>query len=114
LDDGVQPGRVAAARVDRHAMKARRHASGVYQSVGWFVERRAPTGETRSRTVPQHETSRLPVDLVILEVGVDGCAYRWMECPGTEALQDLEAFQLVLDRILHLGEVQLDLRPVER
>src|SRR3954447_21214914 len=47
---------------------------------------------------------------MLSEVGVDGGAHGGMEAGRAEALEQLEALQLVLDRILHLGEPQLDAR----
>ena len=43
---------------------------------------------------------KLPVDSVLFEVGVHSAAYGRIEVGGTEAIEQFEAFQLVLDRIL--------------
>ena len=45
---------------------------------------------------------------MLFEVGVDSGAHGSMEARGTEGLEQLEALQLVLHRILHLGETQFD------
>ena len=51
-------------------------------------------------------SSRLPVDPVILDIRIHRGAYRRIE--GTEAIEELEALELVLHRIFHLGETQFD------
>ena len=54
--------------------------------------------------------SEFPIHRVLFEVSIDRGAYGGMETLGTEALEQPEAFQLVLDRVLHFGEPQLDAR----
>lgn len=50
--------------------------------------------------------SGLPVHRVLFKVSIDGGTEGGME--RAEAIQHLEALQLVLDRVLHLRETQLD------
>ena len=51
---------------------------------------------------------------MLLEVGVDSGAHGGMEARGTEVLEQLEALQHVLDRILHFGEPKFDARCAQR
>src|SRR5712675_346016 len=67
------------------------HKSGAVPRGRTGKLRHYPVASRIVDSILEYETSGLPVHLVILEVGVDGCSHGWMECPGTETLEYLEA-----------------------
>src|SRR6478672_4660244 len=55
-------------------------------------------------------SSRFPIHGILLKVGIDRGAYGWVEVRGTEALEQLEALELVLHRVLHFRKLKFDAR----